>query len=110
MPEQEMLDCELRVFVLFCLGQSSLQLEKCEAKSTLPRVQLMLKDRPAEPALQSCVFPARTNPIVSKIGHVTELDQPSLGPLSNWPVAPKASLRSYLECLFCSWMLAKGPV
>ena len=56
--------------------------------------------RRSEPAPQSCVFPARTNPIVSQFGHVPELDQPRLGPLSNWQVAPKASLWSYLECPF----------
>ena len=65
--------------------------------------------RRSEPALQSCVFPAWTNPIVSQFGHMTELDQPSLGPLSNWQVAPKASLWSYLECLFLVLDACKEP-
>ena len=63
----------------------------------------------SEPAPQSCVFPARTNPIVSQFGHVPELDQPRLGPLSNWQVAPKASLWSYLECLFPVLDACKEP-
>ena len=48
-------------------------------------------------------------PIVSQFGHVTELDQPRLGPLSNWPVAPKASLWSYLECPFLVLDACKEP-
>ena len=77
--------------------------------------ELRLRDRLAEPArrsepaLQSCVFPARTNLIMSQFGHVTELDQPSLGPLSNWQVAPKASLWSNLECLFLVLDACKEP-
>ena len=77
--------------------------------------ELRLRDRltePArrsEPAPQSCVFPARTNPIVSQFGHVPELDQPRLGPLSNWQVAPKASLWSYLECPFLVLDACKEP-
>ena len=62
--------------------------------------ELRLRDRLAEPArrskpaLQSCVYP-----IVFEIGHVTELDQPCLGPLSNWPVHQKHLIGPILSVL-----------